>query len=90
MKNGPSHLDLIFAPDGIARFEDAWSRRAVVDGFPVCHPDGIITSKTAANRDTHASYALDPADFIKVANQAGQRHAVLNRKRGDPDAAFRG
>jgi len=50
LKNGPFDLDLIFAPDGIERFADAWQRRVVVDGFPVCHPDDIIASKVAANR----------------------------------------
>ena len=50
LKNGPFDLDLVFAPDGIERFADAWQRRVVVDGFPVCHPDDIIASKAAANR----------------------------------------
>jgi hypothetical protein len=50
LKNGPFDLDLVFAPDGIERFSDAWNRRVVVDGFPVCHPDDIIASKVAANR----------------------------------------
>jgi hypothetical protein len=50
LKNGPFDMDLIFAPDGIERFEDAWSRRVIVEGFPVCHPDDIIASKAAANR----------------------------------------
>jgi hypothetical protein len=50
LKNGPFDLDLVFAPDGIEHFEDAWERRVVVDGFPVCHPDDIIASKVAANR----------------------------------------
>ena len=50
LKNGPFDLDLIFAPDGIEQFEDAWRRRIDVEGFPVCHPDDIIASKTAANR----------------------------------------
>lgn len=50
LKNGPFDLDLIFAPDGIERFDDAWSRRIDVEGFPVCHPDDIIASKKAANR----------------------------------------
>lgn len=50
LKNGPFDLDLVFAPDGIERFEDAWQRRVVVQGFPVCHPDDIIASKAAANR----------------------------------------
>ncbi len=50
LKNGPFDLDLIFAPDGIEQFEDAWQRRIDVEGFPVCHPDDIIASKEAAGR----------------------------------------
>ena len=50
MKNGPFDLDLVFAPDGIERFSDAWARRVDVEGFPVCHPDDIIASKAATNR----------------------------------------
>jgi hypothetical protein len=50
LKNGPFDLDLVFAPDGIERFADAWARRVDVEGFPVCHPDDIIASKAAANR----------------------------------------
>ena len=50
LKNGPFDLDLVFAPDGIDRFDVAWSRRVEVEGFPVCHLDDIIASKTAANR----------------------------------------
>lgn len=48
LKNGPFDIDLVFAPDGIEHFEDAWRRRVDVDGFPVCHPDDIIASKIAA------------------------------------------
>src|SRR5437667_11595911 len=50
LKNGPFDLDLIFAPDGIDKFEDAWKRRVETEGFPVCHPDDIIASKAAAHR----------------------------------------
>jgi hypothetical protein len=50
LKNGPFDLYLIFAPDGIERFDDAWKRRVDVDGFPVCHPDDIIASKEATSR----------------------------------------
>ncbi|MBI4536537.1 MAG: hypothetical protein HY712_01115 [candidate division NC10 bacterium] len=39
LRNGPFDLDLVFAPDGIERFEDAWSRRIEVEGFPVCRLD---------------------------------------------------
>jgi hypothetical protein len=50
LKNGPFDLDLVFAPDGIERFSDAWKRRVEVEGFPVCHLDDIIASKEAARR----------------------------------------
>ena len=50
LKNGPFDLDLVFAPDGLESFQDAWNRRVEVEGFPVCHIDDIIASKVAANR----------------------------------------
>jgi hypothetical protein len=50
LKNGPFDLDLIFAPDGIERFGDAWERRVEEQGFPVCNIDDIIRSKEATNR----------------------------------------
>jgi len=50
LKNGPFDLDLVFAPDGIETFAEAWARHVEVDGFPVCHPDDIVASKEAANR----------------------------------------
>jgi hypothetical protein len=50
LKNGPFDLDLVFAPDGIEQFEDAWRRHVEVEGFPVCHIDDIIASKEAAGR----------------------------------------
>lgn len=45
LKNGPFDIDLVYAPDGIERFEDAWIR-----GIDVCSLDDIIASKQAANR----------------------------------------
>ncbi len=50
LKNGPFDLDLVFAPDGIERFADAWRRHVDVAGFPVCHLDDIIASKEATGR----------------------------------------
>jgi hypothetical protein len=50
IRSGPFDLDLVFAPDGIERFDEAWARHVDVEGFAVCHPDDIIASKTAANR----------------------------------------
>jgi hypothetical protein len=51
LKNGPFDLDLVFAPDGIERFREAFERRIKVEGFPVCSLDDIIASKEAANRE---------------------------------------
>jgi hypothetical protein len=50
LKNGPFDLDLIFAPDGINSFADAWKRHVEIDGFPVCNIDDIIASKAATRR----------------------------------------
>ena len=50
LKNGPFDLDLVFAPDGIERFDEAYRRRVDVEGFPVCHIDDIIASKEASGR----------------------------------------
>ena len=50
LKNGPFDVDLVFAPDGIERFEDAYRRRVEIEGFPVCSLDDIIASKAASNR----------------------------------------
>ena len=50
LKNGPFDLDLVFAPDGIETFAEAWRRRVEVEGFPVCHLDDIIASKEATGR----------------------------------------
>lgn len=50
LRNGPFDLDVIFAPDGIERFEDAWKRRVERHGLPIAGIDDIITSKRAANR----------------------------------------
>ena len=50
LKNGPFDLDIVFAPDGIERFQDAFRRRVEVEGFPVCSIDDIIASKEASNR----------------------------------------
>jgi hypothetical protein len=50
LKNGPFDLDLVFAPDGIETFGEAWRDRVEVEGFPVCSLDHIIASKAATNR----------------------------------------
>jgi hypothetical protein len=39
LKNGPFDIDLIYAPDGIERFEVAWNRIVVVDVFQIFNID---------------------------------------------------
>ncbi|MGI8905648.1 MAG: hypothetical protein ACR2IE_04060 [Candidatus Sumerlaeaceae bacterium] len=50
IKSGPFDLDVVFAPDGIEKFEDAWGRHIEINGFCVCSIDDIIESKRATNR----------------------------------------
>jgi len=50
LRNGPFDVDLVFAPDGIESFNDAWKRRLERHGFPVASIDDIVRSKQAANR----------------------------------------
>ena len=50
LKNGPFDIDLVFAPDGIEHFADAWRRGVDIKGFPVCALEDVIASKRAANR----------------------------------------
>jgi hypothetical protein len=50
LRNGPFDVDLIFAPDGVEHFEEAWRRRVNRHGFPIASLDDIIASKQAANR----------------------------------------
>lgn len=51
LKNGPFDLDLVYAPDGIERFEDARRRAREIDGFRVCSMRDVIESKAQSNRD---------------------------------------
>jgi len=70
LKNGPFDLDLVFAPDGIERFEDAWQRHVEVEGFAVCHIDDIIASKEA----THRAKDLESLPRLKAFREYWLRH----------------
>lgn len=50
IREGPFDLDLIFAPDGIETFEEAYEKSLEIEGLPVCHIDDIIRSKEATGR----------------------------------------
>ena len=74
LKNGPFDLDLIFAPDGIERFDEAWSRHVDVAGFPVCDIDDVIRSKEAANRQKDRESLprlLQFRDWLRQRNPSG-------------------
>jgi hypothetical protein len=49
LKDGPFDLDLVFAPDGIERFSDAWARRVELKAFPCAI---LMTSSRARKQRT--------------------------------------
>ena len=51
LTDGPFDLDLVHAPDGIERYDDARRRAVEMDGFPLCSIDDIIESKRRSNRE---------------------------------------
>lgn len=76
LKNGPFDLDLVFAPDGIEHFEDAWRRHVEVEGFPVCNIDDIVASKQATHRQKDRETLprlLKFRDWLKREKQAGKQ-----------------
>lgn len=51
IRGGPFDIDLIFAPDGLASFDEARKRSSLVDKkYPVASLDDIINSKKCASR----------------------------------------
>jgi hypothetical protein len=50
IRTGPFDIDLVFAPDGIEAFEDAFGRGCTIEGIHVCSIDDIIRSKEASGR----------------------------------------
>jgi len=50
IKTGPFDVDLVFAPNGIASFEEARSRRVTEGIFEVANLRDIIASKRAGGR----------------------------------------
>jgi hypothetical protein len=50
LKTGPFDLDLVFVPDGIENFDEAYDRVVQNDIFPVANLQDIIASKRASGR----------------------------------------
>lgn len=84
LKNGPFDIDLIFAPDGIPSFEDAWRRRADIAGFQVCSMDDIIRSKAAPNRPKDRE-ALPRLRAFREYLQEHRLDALLPPSRNGPE-----
>ena len=81
LHNGPFDLDLVYAPDGIEKFEDAWKRGRTIDGHKVCSIDDIIASKRAANRpkDRESLHRLERfKEYLKDRPERGERLEPLN------------
>ena len=74
LKNGPFDVDLVVAPDGIERFEDAWRRGADIGGFPVCSIDDIIASKRASNRAKDRETLPRLEGFREYLQEPGRKH----------------
>jgi hypothetical protein len=79
LRDGPFDLDLVFAPDGIERFEDAWKRGVEIDGFPVCSMKDIIASKRAANRTKDREVLRRLEAFEQYQRERGQHGKPLPR-----------
>ncbi len=81
LHNGPFDVDLIYAPDGIEKFEDAWGRGRTIEGHQVCSIDDVIASKRAANRqkDRESIGRLEEfARYLEEQPARGERLPTLN------------
>lgn len=63
---GPFDVDLVFAPDGIERFEDIESGIVYEEGLPVVPLEWIIESKRAAGREKDRRDLPLLEEFLKV------------------------
>ena len=90
VRNGPFDVDLVFAPDGIESFEQAWARGQMKEDCPVCSLDDIIASKRAANRARDRESLPRLSAFRTYLSErgllAGQRLPRRERRPGLPKA----
>ena len=73
LRNGPFDLDLVFTPDGIESFEEAWRAGRNIEGYPVCSLDDIIESKRSANRTKDRESLARLEDFRRYLDIEGRR-----------------
>ncbi len=72
LTNGPFRIDLVFAPSGIERFNDAWRRGRDIEGFPVCNIKDVIASKRSANREKDREALPRLEDFRRYLERRGR------------------
>ena len=63
LRNGPFPLDLVYAPHGIERYEDARQRGHEIHGYRVCSIHDVIESKQRSNRAKDRESLLLLRDF---------------------------
>ena len=76
LRSGPFDMDIVFAPDGIETFDDAWSRGVEIDGIPVCSLDDIIERKRVANRPRDRELLPRLEAFRQYQRERTVRHKV--------------
>ena len=74
LRNGPFDVDLVHAPDGIERYEDARRRAKDAGGFPVCAMTDIIESKARANRAKDRESLARLRDFARYQERNPPSH----------------
>src|SRR5260370_26368205 len=76
LKNGPFDLDLVFAPDGIEFFEEAWHRRVEVRKVSGCCTHPIIIHKKDANRPKKPESVSPPPAVRPIPASDKHRHTT--------------
>ncbi|MBI5387660.1 MAG: hypothetical protein HZA90_23620 [Verrucomicrobia bacterium] len=80
IKTGPFDVDLVFAPDGIASFEEAKARRVTEGVFPVANLRDILASKRASGRQKDL---VDLALLEEFRSEYEKRHTPPLRSAAD-------
>ena len=74
LTDGPFDLDLVYAPDGIEKYEDARRRAVERDGFPLACLDDVIESKRRSNRAKDRESLPRLEDFARYVKREGAAH----------------
>ena len=74
LTDGPFDLDLVYAPDGIEKYEDARRRAVEHDGFPLACLEDVIESKRRSNRAKDRESLPRLEDFARYVKREGAAH----------------